>query len=297
MKCCRYFDVAAGWRSLVSLGWAIGFGFSLVPGLFAAETAPVEQLLNDAQAAQRQGKFGEALILANSAIKSARTNAQAFYVRGRLYAEDREPAKAVEDFTQALTLEPRGAELYQFRGFEQFKLGRFQESCADFDKFLQFVPQRAPYHWQRGISCYYAGRYDEGRKQFELHRTVNADDVENSAWHFFCVARSAGLAQARASLLPTTGDSRVPMMQIHAMLAGKAKPDDVLEAAAKSSSTSQRDQQLFYANLYVGLYYEVSGNAKLARKHIDLAAQEYRSNDYMGEVARVHSELFKKSAR
>ena len=295
MKCCRYFEYAVLWRSILVLALAILFCLGRAQTLVAAENGSTDQLLNEAQAAQRLGKFGEALILATTAVNSAKTNAQVFYVRGRLYAEDREPAKAVEDFTQALTLEPRGAELYQFRGFEQFKLGRFQESCADFDKFLQFAPKRAPYHWQRGISCYYAGRYDEGRKQFELHRTVNADDVENAAWHFFCVARSSGLAQARALLLPTSGDSRVPMMQVHAMLAGKAKPDQVLETAAKASSASQRNQQLFYAHLYVGLFYEVSGNSKLARKHIDLAAQEYKTDDYMGEVARVHSELFKKA--
>jgi len=253
----------------------------------------VDELLNQAQSAQRNGNIAEALILAAKAIEAAPKNPQCYYVRGRLYAEDRQHAKAVADFDQALVLEPRGAEIYQLRGFEQFKLGRFKESCADFDKFLQFMPKKAPHHWQRGISCYYAGRYDDGRKQFELHQTVNPNDVENAAWHFLCVARSAGLAAARASLLPIKNDARVPMMEIYSLFGGKAKPDDVLAAAKRASDSAASNRQLFYAHLYVGLFYDVSGNEKLARKHITQAAEEYKVDDYMGEVARVHAELLK----
>ena len=77
---------------------------------------------------------------------------------------------------------------------------------------------------------------------------------------------------------------------------GKAKPDEVLTAAKGGySSIAQLNQQLFYAQLYVGLFYEASGNEKLARKHITQAAEEYKADDYMGDVARVHSELLKKN--
>jgi lipoprotein NlpI len=267
-------------------------GISGVISLAAAET--VDDLLTQAQTAQRKGSLADALILATKAANLEPTNAQCYYVRGRLYAEDRQSAKAVADFDKALTLEPRAAEIYQLRGIEQFKLSHFKESCADFDKFLGFAPQRAAQHWQRGIACYYAGRYEDGRKQFELHQTVNPNDVENAAWHFLCVARSAGLVSARASLLPVSGDSRVPMTQIYALFAGKAKADDVLTAAKGGyASPAQINRQLFYAHLYIGLYYEASGNAKLAAKHIHQAAEQYKVDDYMGEVARVHAGLLK----
>ena len=62
------------------------------------------------------------------------------------------------------------------------------------------VPDEAPYLWQRGIALYYAGRYDDCRRQFESHRSVNPDDVENAAWHFLCVARAESPAKARAAL-------------------------------------------------------------------------------------------------
>ena len=282
-----------GWKRLAVIGCAV-----VVCILSLGAEEKTEQLLNQAQAAHRSGNLGEALILAAKAINAEPKNPQCYYVRGRLYAEDREHAKAVADFDQALTLEPRGVEIYQLRGVEHFKLGHFQESCADFDKFLERMPQKAPQHWQRGISCYYAGRYEDGRKQFELHQTVNPNDVENAVWHFLCVARLSSLDKARAALLPIQEDRRVPMMQVYAVFAGKAKPEDVLAAAKGGySSPAELNHQLFYARFYLGLFYEASGNEKLARKHILEAAENYTSDDYMAEVARVHAELLKKTGK
>ncbi|HEY0457230.1 MAG TPA: hypothetical protein VGE41_12740, partial [Verrucomicrobiae bacterium] len=167
----------------------------------------------------------------------------------------------------------------------------------DFDKYLDLVPGQRPYHWQRGISCYYAGLYEEGRKQFVLHQTVNKHDVENAAWHFLCVARLSGVEKARAALIPIQGDQRVPMAQVHALFAGTAKTDDVLDAArAGNPSPARLKEQLFYANLYLGLYYEATGDQAKARTHIEKAAADYLTEGYMGEVARVHAATFSKAA-
>ena len=79
------------------------------------------------------------------------------------------------------------------RAVAAFEQGRFAESATAFDEVAKAVPDQAPQLWQRGIALYYAGRYDDCRRQFELHRTVNPDDVENAVWHFLCVARGHAL--------------------------------------------------------------------------------------------------------
>ena len=226
-----------------------------------------DELLTQAGVSFAKGQREDAIELATKAIEAEPKNAKAYYVRGRFYAEVRQPQKAVKDLNQALALDPAAALAYYHRGEENFKLGRVKESAADFDKFVGLSPDQAPKLWQRGLSLYYAGRYEDGQRQFEMHQTINSNDVENAVWHFLCVARLSGLAKARASLLPITNDSRVPMMQIYALFAGKAKPDDVLAAAKAGTPTAaQLRRQLFYANLYLGLYYEALGNGKLARK-------------------------------
>jgi len=76
------------------------------------------------------------------------------------------------------------------RAIEDFQNGRIEQSVAGFDRLIKVAPEVAPQLWQRGIALYYARHYKECRVQFESHRTVNPDDVENAAWHFLCVAKA-----------------------------------------------------------------------------------------------------------
>jgi lipoprotein NlpI len=171
---------------------------------------------------------------------------------------------------------------------EDFRNGRIVESVAGFDRVAAALPESAPQLWQRGIALYYAGRYKDCRAQFESHRTVNPDDVENAAWHFLCVARAESPAKAQAALLPVGEDPRVPMREIYRMFGGSLKPEQVL-TAADASPESQ-----FYAHLYAGLYYEALGKSKLAREYIEKAAADrYAAGGYMHMVAKVHRDLLR----
>ncbi len=176
------------------------------------------------------------------------------------------------------------------RGDEHLKAGRFEEAITDFDRYLAAEPEADPHHWRRGIAYYYARRYAEGAAQFERHRGVNPADVENAAWHFLCEARQGGVDAARARLLPVALDRRAPMMTVYELLAGRATPQDVLDAAARAAPV-QAESALFYGHLYVGLYHEASGEAESARRHIELAATTHTSANYMGDIARMHSDL------
>ena len=256
------------------------------------------ELLARAQAAFSAGKTNEALALATKATEGDPKNPEGFYVRGRLHEAGRQYDKAVADYSKVLEIDATATGLYQRRGEAYFKMGRIDESIADFDKFLQLVPRQEPQHWQRGISYYYAARYEDGRKQFESHQTVNPNDVENAVWHFLCVARLSGVPKARAALIPIKGDQRVPMMEIHALYAGKGTVDGVLAAArAGNPSGAELNRRLFYAHLYLGLYYEASGDAKTARGHIAKAAENFEPGNYMGDVARLHLKLMDKAEK
>ena len=171
------------------------------------------------------------------------------------------------------------------RAVAAFEQGRFAESATAFDELAKAVPDRAPQLWQRGIALYYAGRYDDCRRQFESHRTVNPDDVENAVWHFLCVARRESPAKARAALLPVGPDPRVPMREVYQMFRGALTPEQVLSAAGSQPAAQ------FYAHLYVGLYFEAQGMTARALEHITIAAADRfeREGGYMHMVARVHA--------
>src|SRR5882724_2519055 len=130
-------------------------------------------------------------------------------------------------FGQSVTEQPR--EILD-RAVADFQQGRIAQAVDGFDRVAKLVPRYAPKLWQRGIALYYAGRYQDCRAQFESHRTVNPDDVENAAWHFLCVARAESPAAARTALLPVGPDARVPMRQVYDMFRGALTADQVLAA-------------------------------------------------------------------
>jgi lipoprotein NlpI len=170
------------------------------------------------------------------------------------------------------------------RAVDEFEQGRFAASAATFDELAKLIADEAPQLWQRGIALYYAGRYGDCRRQFESHRTVNPDDVENAAWHFLCVAREQTPEKARGALLPVGLDPRAPMREVYQMFRGTLTADDVLKAAGSGASGQ------FYAHLYISLYAEALGQKDLALKHIKEAASDrYASaGGYMHMVATVH---------
>ena len=150
---------------------------------------------------------------------------------------------------------------------------------------IALFPEEAAGHWQRGIALYYAGEYQQGVNQFELHRTVNPEDVENSIWHLLCLVRTPGttLETAREQYLPVTRDRRVPMLQIQNLFTGKGTPEEVIEAASAASENAR-----FHTDLYLGLFYEMTDDKEKSLQYIARAAANPTAGTYMGDVARTH---------
>lgn len=272
-------------------------GPSAAPALAPTTGELLNARLDLAERATQRRAFKDAIAAATGVIEQDPKNARAYQIRGSVFEATNDHEKAVADFTELIRLAP-GTTVYQHRGTEYFKLGRVKEAIADFDKMLELAPAQAPYHWQRGIALYYAGLFEDGRRQFELHQTVNASDVENAVWHFLCVARGTSLEKAREALIPIQGDARIPMAQIHALFAGKGDAAGVLAAAnAGKPSAEQLRDRLFYAHLYLALYEEAQRNAAKVEEHLQLATTAYAQSHYMGDVARVHLKVLKGSRK
>lgn len=175
-------------------------------------------------------------------------------------------------------------------GVAAFFDARPKEAVAAFDKLIELKPEAKPQLWQRGLALYYTGDYQAGREQFEVHQTVNSNDVENAAWHFICVAKGEGVEAARKALIPIEGDSRIPMRQVHALFAGKGTVEDVLKAAEAGEGDELRDHRC-YAHLYLGLYFEALGDETRAKGHLLKAAGDFAMDHYMGKCAQVHVKI------
>jgi len=248
-----------------------------------------------AQPDSRESSLRAELKRLDSAIVAAPRDAKLLAQRAAVHAALGDSASSIADYDHALGLGEPTAALFDARGGEYFKFGNIHASIEDFDRAIKLKPDEEPWHWKRGISYYYAERWDDGRRQFEGYQSVDDNDVENAVWRFLCMARKSDIEAARADMLKIRRDPRVPMMEIYELYSGRLKPDDVLTAAEGGSpSPEELNARRFYAHLYLGLYYEVSGDASLARKHLDMA-RSHRIGHYMWNVADVHAERLQPS--
>lgn len=260
---------------------------SIARGQTAAET------LAKARTAWKMGDLKEAKAQADLAVLQAPQDVQPYLFRsGLLDALDRW-SDGVADLDHAVKLKPDNAELYLRRGLLHFKAGQIQKSIADFDKQIELDPKAKISHWQRGISYYYAGRFDDGKKQFEGYQDFDSNDVENAIWRYLCMARAVGVPKARADMLKIGDDRRVPMREIYELYSGRLQPPDVLKAADMGPK-EQKNRQLFYAHLYLGIYFETEGDRIKALEHLNRASDDNRIGHYMWDVARVHRDLLRK---
>jgi lipoprotein NlpI len=110
------------------------------------------------------------------------------------------------------------------------------------------------------------------------------------------MARDKDVPTARKSLIPIQGDTRVPMMELYELYAGRGDQQRV-DAAVDEGNPSPEELNIrrFYAHLYLGLFHEAAGNKQLAEQHLRTAAHKHEISHYMWDIARMHVDKVYKS--
>jgi lipoprotein NlpI len=172
------------------------------------------------------------------------------------------------------------------------RCGLVEQATELFDMYVKRHPDSKPYLWQRGIALYFDDQFERGADQFEIHRTVNPNDVENAAWHFLCVAKRDSPETARSLLLPAPGDPREPMEAVLTMFR-EGRPQTVKDRLAQLGGDGAVAKSAhFYGQLYLGLYADAMGDRDAARQHLEQAVKDAPPH-YMGDVARVYARHLK----
>ena len=170
--------------------------------------------------------------------------------------------------------------------------------CLDSLVFL--YPESASTLWQRGLACFYAGRYEEGALQFSRDLQENGRDVEEVLWNFSCRCKLRSFdASLREGFLELSGPpSAPPMAEVLDFFKGRVGIEEVLAAATGPNGAivkSYNDTNaLAYAHFYVGLYYQLKGDANAALLHLQRAS-DMKNEDYMGQLMMLHLNHFRKT--
>lgn len=218
-------------------------------------------------------------------------------------ADDRERWNARLDETIArlnvqIEEAPKSFDLYSRRGDAFFFRGKFTEAVADYEKMVELQPDAETSHWRKGIAYFYAQRYKDAARQFENYHSFDNVDRENGIWRYLSQTKALGRDKAREGLLKYEKDDREPFPDVYRLFAGDITADELLKKiGAAKLAPRDRDQRLFYAELYVGLNEFVEGRLESAEQHLDRAAknawgaQAGGGPGWMWHVARVHRDL------
>jgi lipoprotein NlpI len=184
------------------------------------------------------------------------------------------------------------------RGDAFFKLGRFVEAAAEYDKMVEAEPKLDAGHWRRGIAWFYAGRFEKAAGQFERYHSFDNVDRENGIWRYFSQRRAFGKDKAQEGLLKYEKDDREPFPDVYQLFQGKRTPDEILaRIAAAKIDDGERESRLFYAHLYIGLNFAVEDKPEAAIPHLRKAVANSWAPTagygpaYMWHVGRLHDDL------
>ena len=207
----------------------------------------------------------------------------------------------ITDCTERLAKDPKDVDQYSKRADAYFFLADFPKAVADYEKMVELNPKIDAEHWRRGIARFYAGQYPEAAKQFESYHSFDDVDRENGIWRFFSQFKAHGAEKARAGLLLYKKDDREPFPSVYKLFSKDMTAEQVLGRIKDADlSATEREKQVFYASLYVGLNEALEGRPESARPHLRVSTANkwgptagYGPN-YMWHVGRLHFDLLSK---
>jgi len=200
------------------LALALGLGWLLVGlALPGAAAADLPRLFDQALAASRDGRFGDALPLWDQVLEQAPDDAPAWSNRGNVRLALGDAEGAIADQDRAMALDPTNPDPHLNRGTAEEALGRWQAAAADYNWILERDPSDASalYNlgnvhgslgdWQQARRCFQAAA--EARPGFAMARSSAAlaafqvGDLEASERALRALIRRYPLfADARAGL-------------------------------------------------------------------------------------------------
>lgn len=129
---------------------------------------------NRANAYSKLGEHQKAIDDYSQAIDLDPSDASSFYNRGNSYSDLEQHLKAIEDFTAAIRIEPDFAHAYGNRARERADLDQYDAALKDYDLALKYDPNNAIDYNGRGYLLHKMKRYDEALNDYNTAIRLNS---------------------------------------------------------------------------------------------------------------------------
>lgn len=211
--------------------------------------------------------------------------------------------RTIRESTKRIGIDPADVNSWSRRGDAFFFVGKFDKAVYDYERMVDLDASLDHSHWRLGIAYFYAGRFNDAAGQFERYHSFDDVDRENGIWRYFSQYKAYGAKRAQEGLLKYKKDDREPFPSVYKLFDGRATPKHVLVQINDSNlSSTEREKQLFYANLYIGLNEAINGRVEKAQRHLQLSTDNTWGPKagfgphYMWQVGRLHLKKLKASA-
>src|SRR4029079_1923953 len=175
---------------------------------------------------------------------------------------------------------PKDVDLYSQRGDLYFQSKNFAKALSDFEKMVELNPRLDVTHWRKGIALYYLVRWEESAKQFEKYQTIDDVDRENGIWRFLALQKKVGTEKAREEMIQYARADRPPLNDVYRMFHGELAAE---EFAKKAAGVGENSKERFYAELYLGLFFDCEGDTEKALEHLRAAeSNRWAKSSYGG---------------
>ena len=193
-------------------------------------------------------------------------------------------------------------------GMKYFKSATNKEdlkkSLDCFDALIKLNIENKKKLWQRGLTLFYLDEFVEGASQFRLDVALNPNDTEEAIWCYLCEIHFDGKDKALKNWLNVGVDSRAVMRIVYDLFkeTDDKKKIDFINKLLGIIKDGKSEKNIFYSNLYLGLYYESIYFINKSNKENDkesyekakkfmISATESKYRDYMYQLSVVHTKI------
>jgi tetratricopeptide (TPR) repeat protein len=121
----------------------------------------VDEALRSGKEASRLGHLEDAIRSFTRAIDGDRTNAEAFFLRGKSFYIIGKDQEALADYSEAIKLKPNHADALSSRGHYYVMHNENEKAIRDLSEAIRIAPDGARAYIDRGCAYYDDGKYSE----------------------------------------------------------------------------------------------------------------------------------------
>ncbi|MUG96939.1 tetratricopeptide repeat protein [Scytonema sp. UIC 10036] len=126
----------------------------------------------------KNGEYDRAINDFNQALKLNPKDAVAYNNRGLSYSDKGDYDRAINDFNQAIKLNPNYALAYNSRGLSYFKKGEYDRAINDYNQAIKLNRNYANAYYIRGNFYYNKGEYDRAINDYNQAIKLNPKDAD-----------------------------------------------------------------------------------------------------------------------